>query len=262
MQAITSAAPTSCSISKNKIYDLSNNNATGTVTGIAVSAGTLHTVFNNLVGDLRTTAANAPNPLIGLNITGGYTVNASFNTISLSATSSGALFGSSAISASTTPTITLIDNIFSNASGVSGAGLAVGYRRSSTTITSYGSSSNNNDFNASTIFSDGTNTDTTISAYKTRVASRDSASFNETPNFLSTTGSSVNFLHIDPTIATQIESGGITFPASRMISMGKRVTPPRQTSARTNSRASRQTSPRRASPSSPWVTHRAPVRAH
>ncbi|MGI8964859.1 MAG: beta strand repeat-containing protein, partial [Limisphaerales bacterium] len=77
---ITSAAPTSCTISKNKVYDLSNNNATGTVTGIAVTAGTLHSVFNNLIGDLRATAANAANPLIGLNITGGTTVNAYFNT--------------------------------------------------------------------------------------------------------------------------------------------------------------------------------------
>ena len=159
---------------------------------------------------MRATAANAANPLIGFSITGGTTVNGYFNTIYLNATSSGALFGSSAISASTAPTVTLIDNIFSNASSVAGAGLAVAYRRSSTTLTSYGSSSNNNDFNASTIFNDGTNTDTTISAYKSRVASRDSASFNETPNFLSTTGSSANFLHINTTIATQLESGGVT----------------------------------------------------
>ena len=40
------------------------------------------------------------------------------------------------------------------------------------------------------------------------IAPRDSASFSENPTFLSTTGSSANFLHIDPTVATRIESGG------------------------------------------------------
>ena len=38
---------------------------------------------------------------------------------------------------------------------------------------------------------------------------RDAASITENPPFLSTTGSNANFLHIDPTIATQIESGAV-----------------------------------------------------
>ena len=201
---------TTNNIFKNKIYDLSSTSTNPVVAGITVSSGTTNTIYNNLVGDLRATAANAANPLIGLNITGGTTANVYFNTVYLTGASTGALFGSSAISASTTPALTLRNNIFSNASTVTGAGLAVAYRRSSVTLTTYQSASNNNDFNASTIYTDGTTPQTTIAAYKTLVSPRDSASFNETPNFLSTTGSSANFLHISAATATQLESGSAT----------------------------------------------------
>ena len=213
---ITSAAPTSAVISKNKIYDLSGSSTSGTVSGIAVSAGTLHTISNNLIGDLRTPAANAANPLIGLNITGGTTVNAYFNTVYLNASSTGALFGSSAVSASTTPTVELRNNIFFNGSSVNGTGLAVAYRRSSTTLTSYSNSSNNNLFYAgspsatSLIYNDGTNSDMTLTTFKTRVTPRDSASVTENVSFSSTTGSNLQFLHINTGTATFIESGGAT----------------------------------------------------
>ena len=103
--------------------------------------------------------------------------------------------------------------------------MTVAYRRSlgtAGTLANYASTSNNNDFYAGTpsatnlIYSDGTSTAQTITAYKDGVftagtiAPRDSASVSENPTFLSTTGSSANFLHIDPTVATQIESGGVT----------------------------------------------------
>jgi hypothetical protein len=211
--AITSAA-TTVNIFKNKIYDISGSNASTTISGITVSGGTTITVYNNIIGDLRATAANAANPLIGLNITGGTTVSAYFNTVWLNGTSSGALFGSSAIFASSTPTLDLRDNIFVNTSSITGAGLAVAYRRSLTTLTSYAATSNNNLFYAGTpsasklIFNDGTNSDQTLTAYKTRVTPRDAASITENPTWVSTTGSSANFLHINTTVATQIESGG------------------------------------------------------
>ncbi|MEO6596724.1 MAG: cadherin-like beta sandwich domain-containing protein, partial [Planctomycetota bacterium] len=196
-------------LSRNKIYDISSTNASGLASGLTVSSGTTVNVQNNLIGNVTTTAANAANPLTGINISGGTTVNADFNTVYLTGTSSGALFGSSAISVSSTPTVTLRDNIFVNNTTPVGTGLAAAHRRSSTTLTTYGSASNNNDFFASTIYTDGTNTDVGIGAYKTRVASRDSASISENPPFLSTTGSSANFLHIDTTVATQLESGGV-----------------------------------------------------
>ncbi len=208
VQGITSASPTSANIYKNKIYDLTANNASGTVNGILISAGTLHNVYNNLIGDLKTPASNAANPLVGLNITGGTTVNAYFNTVLLNATSSGALFGSSALSASTTPALTLNNNIFVNNSSVTGLGVAVAYRRSTTTLTTYGATSNSNDFFASPIYTDGTNTDATIGAYKARVASRDASSISENPAFVSTSGANATFLHINTVTPTQLESGG------------------------------------------------------
>ena len=100
--------------------------------------------------------------------------------------------------------------------------MTVAYRRSggaASNLANYASTSNNNDFYAGTpsatnlIYSDGTSTAQTITQYKNGVftagtiAPRDSASFSENPTFLSTTGSSANFLHIDPTVATRIESG-------------------------------------------------------
>ncbi|MBS1797763.1 MAG: hypothetical protein JSS81_28330, partial [Acidobacteria bacterium] len=202
------SASTTVNIYKNKIYDLSTANTNPSVAGILVSGGTTDNIYNNLVGDLRTTAANAANPLIGLSITGSTNANAYYNTVYLNGSSTGALFGSSAVSVSTTPVVTLRNNVFVNASTTAGAGLAAAYRRSTATLTSYGAASNNNDFFGSTIYTDGTNTDTTIGAYKTRVASRDSNSFTENPPFLSTTGASSNFLHINTATSTQLESGG------------------------------------------------------
>lgn len=193
---------------KNKIYNIEANNAAGVVNGILVSGATTVNVYNNIIGDLRTPLANATNPLIGINITGGTTVNAYYNTVMLNASSTGALFGSSAISASTTPTVTLRNNIFVNNSTVMGAGLAAAYRRSSTALGTYGAASNNNLFFGSRIFTDGTNTDATLGAYKTRVSPRDAASVSENPTFTSTVGANAQFLHINTTVPTLIESGG------------------------------------------------------
>ncbi|MEZ4791383.1 MAG: T9SS type A sorting domain-containing protein [Flavobacteriales bacterium] len=200
-------------IERNKIYNLEANNASGQVFGIASTSATTCTFQNNLIGDLRTPNANAANPLIGLNITGGTTVNVYYNSVHLAGTSTGALFGSSATSVSTTPTVTFNNNIFVNNSGTAGAGLAVAYRRGGTSLTGYAAASNRNLLYAGTpgtnnlIFYDGTNSDQTISAYKTRVSARDAQSITENPPFLATTGGGATFLHMDPSTATQAESG-------------------------------------------------------
>jgi hypothetical protein len=202
-------------VSANRIYSLENSNAGGAVFGITVSVGTTVDVINNLVGDLRGPNLNAGNSLIGLNFTGGTTINASYNTVRLAATSGGALFGSSALSASTTPTLTLRNNVLVNLSTANGGGISAAYRRSSATLTSYGAASNSNALFAGTpgpanvIYLDGTNTDQTLAAFRARVAPRDGASVSENPPFLSTSGASVDFLHINPAVATQLESGGV-----------------------------------------------------
>ncbi len=205
---------TSSTIYKNKIYDIQSTNAAGFAYGLQVSGGTLVSAYNNLIGDIRTPAANAAIPLAGINVSGGTTVNLYYNTVYLNSSSSGALFGSAALYVSTATTVTAQNNIFYNTSTATGSGITAAYRRTTTTLTSYGATSNNNLFYAGTpgaanvIFHDGTNSDQTLAAYKSRVASRDGSSVSENASFLSTTGSSANFLHINGATPTQIESGG------------------------------------------------------
>jgi hypothetical protein len=213
---IANTSGTTKTYTRNKVYAISSSNAGGSASGITVSGGTTVNLQNNIVGDITAPNLNATNSLFGINISGGTTVTADFNTVYLNASSVGANFGSSALSASSTPNVTLRNNVLVNTSTAAGTGFTVAYRRSSTTLTTYNAASNNNDFYAGTpsvtnlIFYDGTNSDQTLANYKARVASRDSNSVSENPPFLSTTGSNANFLHINPAIATQLESGGIT----------------------------------------------------
>ena len=55
---------------------------------------------------------------------------------------------------------------------------------------------------------DSSNGDRALADCKTRMAPRDSLSISEMPDFLSTTGSSSQYLHINPATHTDIESGG------------------------------------------------------
>ncbi|MEN3331064.1 MAG: hypothetical protein V7641_429 [Blastocatellia bacterium] len=220
--AITTSSPT-INIFRNKIFDLGGTNVGTTVNGIVISGGTTVSIFNNLIGNLTASAASGLDVIRGISITSTISssnVNVFFNTIFINATSSGTNFGSSGVfhttsATATTAALNLRNSIIVNTSTPNGTGVTVAYRRSSTTLTNYGATSNNNDFYAGTpgatrlIFFDGTNSDQTIAAYKARVSPRDSASFTENPPFLSTTGSNANFLHISGASPTQIESGGV-----------------------------------------------------
>jgi hypothetical protein len=198
---------------KNKIYDLQSNNASGSVNGLLLSGGTTINTYNNLIGDLRAPLANAANPLNGINITGGTTQNLSYNSVDFNATSSGALFGSSAILASTTPNVNLRNNIFVNNSTANGAGFTVAYRRSTNTIGTYSASSNNNLFYAGTpsasnlLYYDNTTGQQTLAGLQAAVSPRDAASVTENPPFVSIVGSNPNFLNINTSTPTLIESG-------------------------------------------------------
>ena len=211
---------------KNKIFNLNGSNAGTTINGILISGSSTDqkvNIYNNLIGDLQASSASAADAIRGISIiaTGTTsTYNVSFNSIYLNATSFGPVFGSSGIfhttsTLSTTATLNLRNNIIVNNSTPSGTGLTVAYRRSSTTLTNYASASNNNLFYAGTpgannlIFFDGTNSDQTLAAYKARVSPGDASSVTENPPFLSTTGASVNFLHINSSVSTQVESGAL-----------------------------------------------------
>lgn len=207
-------------IFRNKIYNLQVNNVNGIVNGVNLFSSKVN-VYNNLIADLKAPLTNkTTDAIMGINI--GYFGNVYFNTIYINAASSGANFSSSGIyhtaRSSSDGLLNLRNNIIVNSSTPNGTGKTVAYKRSSNLLNNYSTTSNNNLFYAGVpgsvklIFFDGTNSDQTISAYKTRVAPRDSNSFSENPNFLSVSGSNANFLHIDSTIATQIESGGINIP--------------------------------------------------
>ena len=124
---------TANNVYKNKIYDLSTNSTGAVVYGLQISGGTTHNLYNNIVGDIRAPFLNAGNSLAGFYLSGGTTINAYYNTVRINAVSAGTLFGSSAIYASSTPALTLRNNIFVNNSSSSGAaGYTSAYRRSST----------------------------------------------------------------------------------------------------------------------------------
>ena len=196
---------------KNNIYNLSGTNTSSFVYGVYSASGTTLNLYNNYIGNLTTSAANAAFPLVGIYIGGGTTANLYYNTVYLNGSSSGALFGSSAVYASTSTTLDMRNNILVNTSTPVGAtGFATAYRRSTTTLTSYAATSNNNDFYAPTVYYDGTTAYGTIAAYKALVTPRDAAAINENPPFVNTAAS--NF-HINPAIGTQCESGAIRITA-------------------------------------------------
>lgn len=217
----TTATNTSnLNITRNKVYGLSNSAATttaGAVTGILVSStsGTT-TVTNNIVGNLTAPTANGDDVVRGISLVTG-TINCYYNTVYLpaSTTSSGGTFGSSGIFTSTVPTVDLRDNLVVNLSVFKGAGRSVGHRRSGTALTNFSSTSDYNLWYAGTasannlIYYDGTNSDQTLAAYKTRVSTREANAKTENVAFASTTSTSTTFLHIDPTVVTVVESGGV-----------------------------------------------------
>ena len=222
---INCATQTTHNVFNNKIYNITSNHASGVVYGLTLASGTdEYNVYNNLIGDLKAPITSSTSDAIrGINITTTSTtsnVNLYFNTIYLSATSTGTDFSTSDVYATTsttatTTTLNMNNNIIVNKSIPNGTGLTSAFRRSSTSLTNYGSGSNNNLFYAGSpsasrlIFYDGTNADQTLADFKTRVAPREVNSVTEDPNFVSTNGTDVTFLHINTTISTQIESGGV-----------------------------------------------------
>lgn len=222
---ISQSLGSSVTMYNNKIYDLAAvNGAASLARGITIASGTTLNIFNNLIGNLQASASANADAIRGIGITSTTatsTLNISFNTIYLNGSSSGTNFGTSGLFhtysvTATTASLVIRNNIIVNTSTATGTGVSTAFRRSSATdLNNYNSASNNNLFYAGTpsatslIYYDGTNSDQTLTAFKTRVAARESNSITESPNFLSTSGASANFLHINTTTGTQIESGGI-----------------------------------------------------
>lgn len=206
-------------IYRNKIYDIANTNATGSAYGIYLAAnsntisGQSDTLSNNLIGQIETPAANAAMPLAGIYIGGGTNVKAWYNSVYLNGSSTGSLFGSTALFASVATGVELKNNLLVNESSPSGAGITSAYLRNGSNLSSYLAGSDHNLFYAGTpaathvIFSDGATSYAFLSDYKTLVSGKDVLSVTENPPFISTVGSDPDFLNIDPSIATQVEEG-------------------------------------------------------
>jgi hypothetical protein len=212
----TSGGSNLANIIKNKISDFSGSNASSTVCGIYVVGGTTVNLSNNIVGDLKMINANSVNPLRGIYLADGANIFMSHNTVYLSASSNGLNFGSCALYASTTSSLNLRNNILINNSTSNGTGKTVAYYRSSNTLTTYSSTSNNNIFYAGAIpsssyciYYDGTNTYSTISSYQNLVGLRDIFSHTENTAFTSTVGSNSAFLHISNSPPSVAESNGV-----------------------------------------------------
>ena len=235
INGLTISGSSSPSILKNKIYDLSGNQAGTLVNGINISTGSTLTIANNLIGDLRATASTGLNAINGINASATATYNVYFNTIYLNATSSSMTsFGNSCITFSSSATsfnsrnniLVNLSTPAQNGSNVAVNGIAACLRRSGgtngTVPANYATSSNNNLYwvnptagtNNHLTYGEGTGTVTnpmnTFVQFKTFLVNRDQLSATENPTFLSTTGSSAMFLHIDPTIPTQIEGSAMT----------------------------------------------------
>ncbi len=218
-------------IYNNNFYDITSNTAsTLTASGITIGSVTVGTqlIYNNLISRIYAptavgSATTTLNSVFGINITNA-TANNAFgiynNTINIDGTSSGAHFASTCIYHTvnaTTATLDLRNNILVNTSTPKGAGIVSVLRRSAaTSLGNYSSNSDRNLFyTGASLLSkrglcyDGTSLDSVLSTLQTRVSPRDANSISESPNFLNTsTGGNSNYLKIDASIATNIESGG------------------------------------------------------
>lgn len=231
-------------ITRNRIYSLrSNGTTTGTVFGISLTtlgAAGSATIANNLIDSLVapnfTGTADAIRGISSTITTASTNLRIYYNTIRLSATSSGTNFSSAALfftgsATATTATLDLRNNILVNNSIPNGTGNAVALRNSTTAIANYASTSNNNLFYAGTpsaanlIYNDGTNSDQTLVAFKTRLSTFEQASITESPTFISLNGTSPDYLHLDLTVPTRCESGaaniaGFTTDVDNVIRQG------------------------------------------
>ena len=230
---------TTVKVYKNTICDIAENGAisttAGAVNGLLISAGTLVAAYDNSIGDLRAPSANLTDAIRGISVTSTTATtryNIYYNTVHLTASSTGTNFGSTGLfhAASTTAstaTLDLRNNAIINKSIPNGTGLTVAYRRSAGAagnLLNYSLSSNNNIFYAGVpsanklIYSDGTGSAQTIAQYTGgnftagMIAPRDTFDATEDPTFLSVSCGAANFLRPDPSVASALESGGANVP--------------------------------------------------
>ncbi len=196
-------------VTKNRICDITaGDDALGMlVQGVDTS---VFEVSNNLIGNVNAPSGSSIAGIRTSTSVAGFKPKLYFNTIHLEGSSSAANFSAYGVIEGTAGAIlTMNNNLISNGSTPNGTGVAAAFFGSSTTFANYTTTSDRNDFYAPVIYSDGTNTFTNIATYKTYIGPlRDANSIYARPQFVSTSCGDPNFLHINTTFATSIESGG------------------------------------------------------
>jgi hypothetical protein len=203
----------------NKIANLNSNGTTGKVYGIYALSAANYRIHNNYIGDLTASGAlttTMPTPaLIGVFLSSSSNVKLYNNTIYLNATSTGANFSTTGIY-STQSGVGVTDaknNIIHNTSVATGAGLTIGVQLNSLTGTIYSPNSNNNNWYLGTVgtsnvtYYNGTMTGSTV-ANMTAITGSDQSSISTAPTYTSTLYTNPGYLHIDPSVPSQIEGGG------------------------------------------------------
>jgi hypothetical protein len=209
-------------IYRNTIRNIEGTTAATKIHGIYYSgsgSGTYSYIYNNMVSDLRApaalAAANGGDCLTGINISGSNYLGVFNNSIYINGSSTAAIFGTSAFYAtSSNQNLELRNNIFVNTSTPNGTGITAAVRFTNASwATGLSLSSNNNLLYAgipgaaNLLFTDVTNKDQTLLAYQTRMFPRESQSVTEMPPFVNTSSGNTD-LHLQPSVATQCESGG------------------------------------------------------
>lgn len=227
---LTTTTGNQTEVYRNRIYDIATTSTgTGKAYGIYVTSGTQVTVYNNFISDLRApdaTSTTTGGAVIGLYVSSsaasGSQIGFYYNTVYLNATGSSANFTTSGMYTYTSPNIDAKNNVIINASTPGATGRAVAHWRSGTSLTTY--TGNNNCFKTGTpsatnlIYYDGTNSDQTLAAYKSRLNPQEAAAFTEDPPFVNIAATPYD-LHMQTTIATQTESGGIPVTSPVNITM-------------------------------------------
>lgn len=204
----------------NRVWGLSSSGTTTTsVNGIEVATGIEHNIFNNIISNLTASSSTqTTGGTRGISVSGGSTgavVKIYHNTVYLDDVSTVAGYTSAALhNSSVTPDLDIRNNIFINNSNVTTGTRAVAFWKTSTTDNIL-DNSNNNLYYAGTpgpknlIHYAGTTAVETLADYKAlaSVAPGESASISELPTFINIAASPYD-LHLNTTIATQVESGG------------------------------------------------------
>ncbi|QLH44926.1 MAG: hypothetical protein HWD58_04520 [Bacteroidota bacterium] len=156
----------------NRVYNLSANQSSGTVTGLLLSGGTTVNIYNNMLSDLRNPNANSATAIIGINLSSGTTVNVLHNTIYAGSTgplsSIGVLFGGAGIQVTNTVNANIQNNIIHMNGTAAGDAYFASVRRATAGVNGTNPTSvvmSNNIYSSPYIFGEGTTLSTATNVY-------------------------------------------------------------------------------------------------